>query len=33
MDGGYSHIEYGDQVEFNVTKNDGIIRLYAYIEE
>lgn len=33
MDGGYSHIEYGEQVEFNVTKNDGIIRLYAYIEE
>lgn len=31
-DGGYSHIEYGDQVEFDVTREDDIVRLYAYIE-
>lgn len=32
-DGGYSHIEYGNQVEFEVTQDDGFVRLYAYIEE
>ena len=32
-DGGYSHIEYGDQVEFKVTKDTGIVRLYAFVDE
>ena len=32
-DGGYSHIEYGDQIEFEITREDGIVRLYAYIDE
>ena len=32
-DGGYSHIEYGDQVEFKVTKDAGIVRLYAFVDE
>lgn len=32
-DGGYSHIEYGDRVEFEVTKEEGIVRLYAYVDE
>ena len=32
-DGGYSHIEYGDQVEFEVTQDDGIVRLYAFVDE
>ena len=32
-DGGYSHIEYGDQVEFEVTKDNGIVRLYAFVNE
>ena len=31
--GGYSHIEYGDQVVFEVTQDNGFVRLYAYIEE
>ena len=32
-DGGYSHIEYGDQVEFEVTQDAGIVRLYAFVDE
>ena len=32
-DGGYAHIEYGDQVEFEVTQENGIVRLYAVVEE
>ena len=32
-DGGYSHIEYGDQIVFEVTREEGINRLYAFIEE
>lgn len=32
-DGGYSHIEYGDHVEFEVVQEEGIIRLYAFVEE
>ena len=32
-DGGYSHIEYGDQVEFKVTKDAGIVMLYAFVDE
>ncbi|MGN0313778.1 MAG: hypothetical protein ACI4EG_03185 [Fusicatenibacter sp.] len=32
-DGGYSHIEYGDQVQFEVTKDSGIVRLYAFVNE
>ena len=32
-DGGYSHIEYGDQVKFDVTWDEGIVRLYAFVEE
>lgn len=32
-DGGYSHIEYGDQIVFEVTREEEIIRLYAVIEE
>ena len=32
-DGGYSHIKYGDQVEFKVTKDTGIVRLYAFVDE
>lgn len=32
-DGGYAHIEYGDQVVFEVTRDDGFARLYAYVEE
>jgi len=32
-DGGYSHIEYGDQTEFDITREDGIVRLYANIGE
>lgn len=32
-DGGYSHIEYGDGTVFEVTQVDGLVRLYAYIEE
>lgn len=32
-DGGYSHIEYGDQVEFEVTHDEGIVRLYAFVDE
>ena len=32
-DGGYSHIEYGDQVQFKVTKDAGIVRLYAFVDE
>ena len=32
-DGGYSHIEYGDQVEFEVTQDDGIVRLFARVYE
>lgn len=32
-DGGYSHIEYGDQTEFEITREDGIVRLYANIGE
>jgi len=31
-DGGYSHIEFGDQIEFSVTKDNGIVNLYAFIE-
>jgi len=32
MDGGYSHIEYGDQVKFEVTQDTGIVRLYTFVE-
>ena len=32
-DGGYSHIEYGDQTEFEITREDGIVKLYAYVDE
>ena len=32
-DGGYSHIEYGDYVSFEVTPDDGIVKLYAFVEE
>ena len=32
-DGGYSHIEYGDQVEFEVTKDNGVVSLYAFVNE
>ena len=32
-DGGYSHIKYGDLVEFEVTQNDGIIRLFSHVDE
>ena len=32
-DGGYSHIEYGDGTVFDVTQVDGLVRLYAYVEE
>lgn len=32
-DGGYSHIEYGDETVFEVTKENDLIRLYAYIDE
>jgi hypothetical protein len=32
-DGGYSHIEYGDETVFEVTRQDGLVRLYAYIDE
>ena len=32
-DGGYSHIEYGDQIVFEVMPDGEIMRLYAFIEE
>lgn len=32
-DGGYSHIEYGDQAEFEVTQDDGIVRLFTHVDE
>ena len=32
-DGGYSHIEYGDQITFDVMRDGEIIKLYAYVEE
>lgn len=32
-DGGYSHIEYGDGVIFEVTRENGLVNLYAYIDE
>lgn len=32
-DGGYSHIEYGDGIEFSVTREDGVVRLYAVVAE
>ena len=32
-DGGYSHIEYGDQIIFDVMRDGEIIKLYAYVEE
>lgn len=32
-DGGYSHIEYGDQVKFEVTRDEEIVRLYAFIND
>ena len=31
-DGGYSHIEYGDETVFEVTRQDGLVWLYAYID-
>lgn len=32
-DGGYSHIEYGDEIEFEVTQEEGIVRLYTFVDE
>ena len=32
-DGGYSHIEYGDEIVFEVMQDDGFVRLYARVEE
>jgi len=32
-DGGYSHIEYGDETVFSVSREDGLVRLYAHVEE
>lgn len=32
-DGGYSHIEYGDQIQFAVMKESGLVRLYAFVDE
>ena len=32
-DGGYSHIEYGDQIQFAVMKESGLVRLYAVVDE
>ena len=32
-DGGYSHIEYGDQIAFEVVQEEGFVRLYAHVEE
>ncbi len=32
-DGGYSHIEYGDGVIFEVTRENDLVNLYAYIDE
>ena len=32
-DGGYSHIEYGDEIAFEVMQEDGVIRLYARVEQ
>jgi len=31
-DGGYSHIEYGDEITFEVMQDEGFVRLYAHIE-
>lgn len=32
-DGGYSHIEYGDEIAFDVMQDKGFVRLHAYVEE
>ena len=32
-DGGYSHIEYGDEIVFEVMQDDGFVRLYARVEK
>ncbi|WP_295765833.1 hypothetical protein [uncultured Oscillibacter sp.] len=32
-DGGYSHIEYGDKVAFEVTRDEDFVRLYAHVEK
>lgn len=32
-DGGYSHIEYGDEIAFEVMPGNGFVRLYARVEE
>ncbi len=32
-DGGYSHIEYGDEIAFEVTQDEGFVKLYARVEE
>lgn len=31
--GGYSHIEYGDEIVFEVMQDDGFVKLYARVEE
>ena len=30
--GGCTYLEYGDQAVFNVTKEDGLVRLYTRVE-
>ncbi len=32
-DGGYSHIEYGDEIAFEVTQDEGFVKMYARVEE
>ena len=32
-DGGYSHIEYGDEIAFEVMQDEGFVRLYARVEK
>lgn len=29
----YSHIEYGDEIVFEVMQDDGFVRLYARVEK
>lgn len=32
-DGGYSHIEYGDEITFEVIQDEGFVKLYARVEK
>lgn len=33
LDGGYSHIEYGDEIVFEVMQDEGFVKLFARVAE